>query len=72
LYNPTGTFDNDQYLLEIVVPQGDPGGVFTTLETWLTACESDCLIEELDPAAACGVSSPAIPLPDLSNGLPLV
>jgi hypothetical protein len=75
LYNPTGTFDNDQYLLEIIVPVGDnanPSGVWATLETWLTACESDCLIEELDPAAACGVSSPAIPLPDLSNGLPLV
>lgn len=66
LYNPTGTFDNDQYLLEIVVPEGDPDGVFTVLSDWLTACESDCLIEALDPGAACEVSTPAVPLPALS------
>ena len=30
-YNPTGSFDNDQYLVEIVVPTG------TTMNTFITA-----------------------------------
>jgi hypothetical protein len=29
-YNPTGTFDNDQYLVEIVVPTGTTMGTFVT------------------------------------------
>jgi hypothetical protein len=65
LYNPTGTFDNDQYLLEIVVPAGDTT-VFNALSTWVTACESDCLIEDLGDPTACAVADPAIPLPALS------
>jgi len=65
LYNPTGTFDNDQYLLEIVVPQGDPDAVFDVLAEWLTTCESDCLIEALREPVECGVSTPDVPLPVL-------
>jgi hypothetical protein len=65
LYNPTGTFDNDQYLLEIVVPAGDTT-VFDALSTWVTACESDCLIEDLGDATACDPADPIIVLPDLS------
>jgi hypothetical protein len=65
LYNPTGTFDNDQYLLEIVVPVGDPNGVFSALQEWLTTCGSECLIETLPDAVACGVSTPDVPLPVL-------
>jgi hypothetical protein len=65
LYNPTGTFDNDQYLLEIVVPAGDTT-VFDALSAWLTDCESDCLIEDLPDALECGTVDPAIPLPPLS------
>ena len=65
LYNPTGTFDNDQYLLEIVVPAGDTT-VFDALSTWVTACESDCLIEDLGDATPCDSSDPAVPLPALS------
>jgi hypothetical protein len=42
MYNPTGTFDNDQYMLEIIVPQGDPDNIFTQLETWLETCGSGC------------------------------
>ena len=41
-YNPTGTFDNDQYLLEIVVPQGDPDAIFDTLQAWLDNCGAPC------------------------------
>ena len=40
-YNPSGTFDNDQYLVEIIVNQGDinnPGGVWTTISDWLDTC----------------------------------
>ena len=66
LYNPTGTFDNDQYLLEIIVPKGDPNGVWDVLSAWLTDCASDCLIEELPAAVSCGAATPAIPLPALS------
>ena len=65
LYNPTGTFDNDQYLLEIVVPAGD-NTVFNALSTWVTECASDCIIEDLEAASACDASSPAVPLPALS------
>ena len=65
LYNPTGTFDNDQYLLEIVVPAGD-NDVFDTLSTWLTDCESDCLIEDLKVPEGCEDSDPLVPLPALS------
>lgn len=42
MYNPTGTFDNDQYLLEIVVPQGDPDGIFDQLVDFVDACGSGC------------------------------
>lgn len=65
LYNPTGTFDNDQYLLEIVVPAGDTT-VFDALSTWVTACESDCLIEDLGDPTGCDESDPLVPLPALS------
>ena len=65
LYNPTGTFDNDQYLLEIVVPAGDTT-IFDALSVWVTACGSDCLIEDLGDPTACAVAVPAITLPDLT------
>lgn len=61
LYNPTGTFDNDQYLLEIVVPQGDPDGIFPVLEQWLTDCGSECSI--VDPGTGVPCATPEIPLP---------
>ena len=62
LYNPTGTFDNDQYLLEIVVPAGDTT-VFDALSAWVTACASDCLIENFGDVTECDPASPEIPLP---------
>jgi hypothetical protein len=61
LYNPTGTFDNDQYLIELVVPVGDPDGIFTVLENWLTACGSECSI--VDPGTGVPCATPEIPLP---------
>jgi hypothetical protein len=52
-YNPTGTFDNDQYLLEIIVPQGDPDDVYRILAGWLTGCGSECQIQELPTGDPC-------------------
>jgi hypothetical protein len=40
-YNPSGTFDNDQYLVEIIVKQGDINqlnGVWAAINTWLDSC----------------------------------
>ena len=70
-YNPTGTFDNDQYLLEIVTPNPNPTGtlgaaglaIYNLLTAWLTACGSSCNIETLGTGRACAASSPAVPMP---------
>jgi hypothetical protein len=72
-YNPTGTFDNDQYLLEIVTPNPNPTGtlgaaglaIYNLLTAWLTACGSSCNIETLGTGTACAASSPAVPLPTI-------
>ena len=40
-YNPSGTFDNDQYLVEIIVDQGDiatGSGVWFAIDSWLASC----------------------------------
>jgi hypothetical protein len=59
-YNPTGTFDNDQYLVEIIVPQGDPDGVFAAIDEWIKNCEK-CNAEGSFEATLC--STPEVPLP---------
>jgi hypothetical protein len=45
--NPTGTFDNDQYLLEIVFPtgSGDAATFCTNVGTWLTDNGSACILD---------------------------
>jgi hypothetical protein len=60
-YNPTGTFDNDQYLLEIIVPVGDPDTIFKQITTWLDACGNTCV----DKTSAEGVpcEPPLVPIP---------
>lgn len=63
LYNPTGTFDNDQYLLEIIVPVGDPDNIFLTLETWIASCGSPCIVSEIPEGVTCKPSNPAVPFP---------
>jgi hypothetical protein len=60
-YNPTGTFDNDQYLLEIIVPIGDPDGIFVDLTTWLSACGNTCVDKTVDPGVPC--TPPLVPIP---------
>jgi hypothetical protein len=73
-YNPTGTFDNDQYLVEIITPAaaGAPGTpsaitttIFNVLQNWLIACESRCVVDA-GPflGVACAASTPAVPLPN--------
>ena len=43
--NPTGVFDNDRYMLEIIVPEANPASpvgntlLDTFLGAWLTACQ---------------------------------
>jgi hypothetical protein len=66
MYNPTGTFDNDQYMLEIIVPQGDPDNIFTQLETWLDTCGSGC-----QPVIPAGVpcTDYVVPIPGDSVGV---
>jgi hypothetical protein len=67
-YNPSGTFDNDQYLLEIIVPVGDPDNIFTTLSTWLETCGSPCSVDDVPVGVPC--EDPLIPLP--GDPLPIV
>ena len=62
-YNPTGTFDNDQYLVELIVDQGDltvVGGVWQTINTWLNGC-STCNAEPNVTGTNC--PTPLVPLP---------
>ena len=77
-YNPTSTFDNDQYLLEVVFPNTNPTGstlgtpafnFYTALATWLDTCGNGCEIETIPTGLACGrtgTSSPVVPIPVLS------
>jgi hypothetical protein len=49
LNNPSGTFDNDQYLLEIVVPNGYNGAAFENfLGAWLAGAGNEELFTEDD------------------------
>ena len=62
-YNPTGTFDNDQYLVELIVDQGDinnPTGVWDAIDTWLSGCSTCNAVPTVS-----GANCPAalIPLP---------
>jgi hypothetical protein len=62
-YNPTGTFDNDQYLVELIVEQGDindPAGVWDAISGWLGNCSS-CNAEPNVTGTNC--PTPLVPLP---------
>ena len=62
-YNPTGTFDNDQYLVELIVAQGDINdatGVWDAIDTWLSGC-STCNAEPTVSGANCATA--LVPLP---------
>ena len=62
-YNPTGTFDNDQYLVELIVDQGDinnPTGVWDAIDSWLSGC-STCNAVPTVSGANCPTA--LVPLP---------
>ena len=58
--NPTGVFDNDRYLLEIVVPEANPlipvgnSALDSFLGYWLGSCV-DCVTLETEECAYCSV-----------------
>jgi hypothetical protein len=60
--NPSGTFDNDQYLLEAIFTDATSAGAFETAVTgWLTTC-GVCEIENFDCLSTCtAVAFPALP-----------
>ena len=59
--NPTGTFDNDRYLLEVV--SLDPLNVFqNNVINWLEGCNNDCAFEEFTCLTECSsITFPPIP-----------
>jgi len=62
-YNPSGTFDNDQYLVEIIVEQGDinsPTGVWNAINDWLDACTT-CTAKPTITGSNC--EAPIVPFP---------
>lgn len=61
-YNPTGVFDNDQYLLDIVTNNISPS-FESTMTTWLNACGgSACAtsLETFDCGGPCPCTSPIV------------
>jgi len=62
--NPTGVFDNDRYLLEIVVPEANPlvpvgnSALDTFLGYWLGSCV-DCVTLETEGCEYCAVEPDA-------------
>lgn len=61
--NPTGTFDNDQYLLDIIVPAGSDNSAFETFVTdWLTNCSQCTGLEVIDCLSDCTSTTPIPPV----------
>jgi hypothetical protein len=60
--NPSGTFDNDQYLLEVIFTDAASAGAFETQTiTWLGTC-GVCELENFDCLSTCSsVAFPALP-----------
>ena len=61
--NPSGTFDNDQYLLEVIFTNSTSAGAFeTAVTTWLTNCDNNCNIETFACLSTCSaIDFPALP-----------
>lgn len=59
--NPTGVFDNDQYMLEVIT--NAPSATFeSTVGTWLTACNCSAELEVMSCGASCPGTCPTITL----------
>lgn len=52
--NPSGTFDHDRYMLEIITPAGGNATLDTYLDAWLGAC-IDCVTLEVQSCTACDI-----------------
>lgn len=50
--NPTGTFDNDQYMLE-VISTGTNAAFEATMTTWLSSCGDGCVALETESCVHC-------------------
>ena len=62
--NPSGTFDNDRYLLEVITT-GTIAALETAVNTWLESCGTECAFQEF----TCGTDCiPVTPFP--SAGIP--
>jgi hypothetical protein len=61
--NPSGTFDNDQYLLETIFTDSTTASTFeNAVTTWLTNCDNNCNIETFACLSTCSsVAFPALP-----------
>ena len=63
--NPSGVFDNDQYVLTVysLAPTA-LNAFFTAIEDWLDGCDNGCNIEEFEAETVCVVpiAFPAIPV----------
>ncbi len=61
--NPTGTFDNDQYLVDLIFAAGSANlaTVKAFLEGYAAGCGNDCTDPGAESGAAC--ASPSVPLP---------
>ena len=61
--NPTGTFDNDQYLLEVIFTDSTTATAFeAAVTTWLTNCDNNCNIETFACLSSCSaIAFPALP-----------
>lgn len=58
--NPTGVFDNDRYMLEIITPAGGNAALETFINAWLSACV-DCVPFETYDCTPC-VAQPNVPV----------
>jgi hypothetical protein len=60
--NPSGTFDNDQYLLEVIFTDAASAGAFETqTTTWLGTC-GVCELENFGCLSICSaIAFPALP-----------
>ena len=72
--NPTSTFDNDQYLLQVFALAGDDGtpdgslnvqlsNLYTWLNSWLNACGNTCDNEQIKAETNCTPDVPVVPVP---------
>jgi hypothetical protein len=53
--NPTGVFDNDQYLLEVIFEAGttDAEDFLQIVVRWVTDCNPGCIVQDVEPAEGC-------------------